>query len=271
MEQKPFSMGVRAEHLQTMIDRSQYGKPAEEIGLEPADYKLAIRVLSDTPETMRGVYTFCMCPGGTVVAAASTEGMVVTNGMSLAARDGKNANSAVLVDVRPEDYQKAAIQGGKDPMDPLAGVDFQETYERLAFELGGKTYKAPAERLGDFLGKDYYKPDAAQGGMVEPSYPCGITWTDISGCLPDFVTDALKKAFPEFGKRIKGFDRPDTVLTAIESRSSSPVRIPRNEEGIAFAGFYPAGEGAGYAGGIVSAAVDGIREAEAIMIHYSHA
>ncbi len=324
MEPKPFSMGVRAEHLQSWIDLAQYGEPAADLKLEPADYKLAVKVkLPRTGENdaaggfdERGVYTFCMCPGGTVVAAASDEGMVVTNGMSDSDRGGTNANSAVLVDVRPADYLVKDAAGIPVPensplYDPLAGVAFQEKYERLAFELGGRDYTAPAERLGDFLKG---KTAAAFGAETDshtrkaqnapvPTYARGVRWTDISECLPDFVTDALRAAFPLFGRRVRGFDRPDTVLTAVESRSSSPVRIPRGEDGLARArqiqtavrpdgvtpvpdpisanpspesegtapldGFYPAGEGAGYAGGIVSAAVDGIRQAEAIIRRFA--
>ncbi len=299
MEPKPFSMGVRAEHLQSTVDLAQYGRPAKELNLEPADYKLAVKVNG------RGVYTFCMCPGGTVVAASSSEGTVVTNGMSDHDRGGTNANSAVLVDVRPSDYLPKDANGESVPadsplFDPLAGVAFQEKYERLAFEKGGRGYAAPAERLADFLaGKSaeaVARESASPSGPAPspaPTYARGTVWTDVSECLPGFVADALREAFPLFGRRVRGFDRPDTVLTAVESRSSSPVRIPRGEDGLARAvsvntpvpdpetplpgpaplapldGFYPAGEGAGYAGGIVSAAVDGIRQAEAIIRRFA--
>jgi len=332
MEPKAFSMGVRAEHLQSLIDLAQYGQPAKDLKLEPADYKLAVKVTlpgngkgPDGADDVRGVYTFCMCPGGTVVAAASDEGMVVTNGMSNRDRGGRNANSAVLVDVRPEDYLAKDAEGkpvtADSPLyDPLAGVAFQEAYERLAFAAGGRGYAAPAERLGDFLaGKSRealaretrarrapgsasgFEPGSASESPA-PTYARGVVWTDLSECLPDFVTEGIRAAFPLFGRRVKGFDRPDTVLTAVESRSSSPVRIPRGEDGLArirrktgpdsrtvssgsangapsgrapaeetvpLDGFYPAGEGAGYAGGIVSAAVDGIRMAEAIIRRFA--
>ncbi|MBE6037492.1 MAG: hypothetical protein E7223_07800 [Clostridiales bacterium] len=264
MVQKPFSIGVRAEHLQSDIDRAQYGCLASDIGLEPADYKLSYKASNG-----RGVYTFCMCPGGLVVAAASQTGGVVTNGMSNANRGERNANSAVLVDVHPEDFRSE---------DPLAGIAFQETYERLAFEAGGRTYKAPAQRLGDFLGgaKEEGAASAPGGAASEsaaapqPTYSRGVVYTDITRCLPPFAVKAMKEAFPNFGRKIKGFDRPDTVLTAVESRSSSPVRVLRNEQGIsAVDGIYPSGEGAGFAGGIVSAAVDGIRQAEQIIRRYA--
>ena len=262
MEQKPFSIGVRAEHLQDDIDKAQYGCIASEIGLEPADYKLSYKASNG-----RGVYTFCMCPGGLVVAAASEIGGVVTNGMSNRDRGERNANSAVLVDVRPEDFNSD---------DPLAGIAFQETYERLAFEAGGRTYQAPAQRLGDFLeeGTANTAPcrTAASGSAAfpQPTYSRGVVYTDLRQCLPGFAVEAMKEAFPYFGRKIKGFDRPDTVLTAVESRSSSPVRILRNELGLsAVDGLYPGGEGAGYAGGIVSAAVDGIRQAEQIIRRFA--
>ena len=231
MTKKQFSMGVRAEHPQDLIDTAQYGRPSAELGLPPADYKLAYR----TGEG-RGVYTFCMCPGGHVVVASSEEGMVVTNGMSYHARNSGYANSAVLVDVRPEDF-------GTD--DVLGGVYLQQKYERLAYERGGG-YRAPRAAWRD-----------VRDGNA----------TQVTDCLPDFVTDSIREAMPEFGRKIKGFDGDDTVIYAVESRSSSPVRFTRNEDYVGFIGdkvlrgFYPAGEGAGYAGGIVSAAVDGIRVA----------
>lgn len=231
MSQKQFSMGVRVEHPQDLIDIAQYGKPSSELGLPVADYKLAYR----TGEG-RGVYTFCMCPGGQVVVASSEEGMVVTNGMSYHARNSGYANSAVLVDVRPEDF-------GTD--DVLGGVYLQQKYERLAYERGGG-YRAPRA-----LWKDVRDDKAPQ----------------VTDCLPDFVTASIREAMPDFGRRIKGFDSDDTAVYAVESRSSSPVRFLRNEDNMGFIGdkclegFYPSGEGAGYAGGIVSAAVDGIRAA----------
>ena len=235
MKQKQFSMGVRAEHTQDIIDIAQYGKTSSELGLPPADYKLSYRTGKD-----RGVYTFCMCPGGQVVVASSEEGMVVTNGMSYHARNSGYANSAVLVDVRPEDF-------GTD--DVLGGVYLQQKYERLAYERGGG-YRAPRA-----LWKDVRDDKAHQ----------------VTDCLPDFVTDSIREAMPEFGRKLKGFDNDDTMIYAVESRSSSPVRFVRDEEYRGYIGdeilrgFYPAGEGAGYAGGIVSAAVDGIRVAMKII------
>ena len=231
MSQKQFSMGVRAEHPQDLIDTAQYGRPSRELGLPVADYKLACRTKEG-----RGVYTFCMCPGGQVVVASSEAGMVVTNGMSYHARNSGFANSAVLVDVRPEDF-------GTE--DVLGGVYLQQKYERLAFERGG----------------GYHAPKAFWKDVRDDNAP------QVTDCLPDFVTDSIREAMPEFGRKLKGFDGDDTVIYAVESRSSSPVRFTRNEDHQGFigdkclTGFYPSGEGAGYAGGIVSAAVDGIRVA----------
>ncbi len=235
MTQKQFSMGVRAEHSQDLIDTAQYGRPSEDLGLPAADYKLSCR----TGEG-RGVYTFCMCPGGHVIVASSEEGMVVTNGMSYHARNSGYANSAVLVDVRPEDF-------GTD--DVLGGVYLQQKYERIAYERGG----------------GYHAPKATWKDVRDDNAP------QVTDCLPDFVTDSIKEAMPVFGRKIKGFDGDDTVIYAVESRSSSPVRFTRNEDyegfigGEILKGFFPAGEGAGYAGGIVSAAVDGIRVAMKII------
>ena len=242
MEQKPFAVGVRVEHPRGMIDKSQYGPAAGHPALGAADYKLNCR-----PDTGRGVYTFCMCPGGTVVAAASEEEMVAVNGMSVFARDAANSNSALLVGVEPSDF------GSEHP---LAGFEFQRTWERAAYTLGGGGYRAPAQLVGDFLADR-----ASTGaGEVTPSYQPGVTWCDLRGCLPSFVSASLKEALPIFGRQLRSFDRADAVLTGIESRSSSPVRLLRDSRGrSAVAGVYPCGEGAGYAGGIMSAAVDGIR------------
>ena len=242
MEQKPFAVGVRVEHPRGMIDKSQYGPAAGHPALGAADYKLNCR-----PDTGRGVYTFCMCPGGTVVAAASEEEMVAVNGMSVFARDAANSNSALLVGVEPSDF------GSEHP---LAGCEFQRTWERAAYTLGGGGYRAPAQLVGDFLADR-----ASTGaGEVTPSYQPGVTWCDLRGCLPSFVSASLKEALPIFGRQLRSFDRADAVLTGIESRSSSPVRLLRDSRGrSAVAGVYPCGEGAGYAGGIMSAAVDGIR------------
>ncbi len=249
MEQKPFAVGVRVEHPRVMIDESQYGAFAGHPALGAADYKLNCR-----PKNGRGVYTFCMCPGGEVVAAASEQGRLVVNGMSEHARTAENSNSALLVGVGPEDF---------DTAHPLSGFDFQQKWEALAFTLGGGNFKAPAQLVGDFL-----KDRASQAlGDIAPSYQPGITLCDLRECLPPIVAASLKAALPMFGQQIKGFDRYDAVLTGIESRSSSPVRILRNQETgqSALIGVYPCGEGAGYAGGILSAAVDGIKCAEWVL------
>ena len=245
---KPFAIGARIAHLQAWINRAQYGPAARHPALGAADYKLAVHLSSG-----RSAYTFCMCPGGQVVAAASEAGGVVVNGMSLYARDGENANSALLVNVLPEDF------GGDDP---LAGVRFQQRWERAAFHAGGGDYRAPAQRVGDFLAD---KPSEGPG-VVTPSYRPGVRWGTLDGCLPDFVTGAMREALPLLDRKLKGFAHPDAVLTGVETRSSSPVRIER-DAGCAsnLRGLYPCGEGAGYAGGIMSAAVDGIRCAEAAM------
>ena len=248
MSRKPFAIGARIEHRQRMIDRSQYGAAADHPALGAADYKLSVHLPGG-----RSVYTFCMCPGGQVVAAASEEGGVVVNGMSRFARDGENANSALLVNVLPEDF------GGDDP---LAGVRFQRKWERAAFEAGGGDYRAPAQRVGDFL-KD--KPSEGPGA-VRPSCRPGVTWTRLDACLPEFVTGAMREALPLLDRKLRGFADPDAVLTGVETRSSSPVRIERDHDCVgSLRGLYPCGEGAGYAGGIMSAAVDGIRCAEAVM------
>ena len=243
MTQKPFAMGVRIEHLQKDITLTQYG--AEYSGLPVASYKLACH-----PETGHGAFSFCVCPGGMVVAAASEEGRVCTNGMSNHARNEENINGGLLVSVSPEDF-------GSDH--PLGGMHLQRRLEEAAFHLGGGNYHAPAQRVGDFLKG---VPSSA-AGKVHPSYRPGVTWTDLHQCLPKFMTDTLEEAIPVLGKKLRGFDDPDAVLTAIESRSSSPVRITRDETGQSvIRGLFPCGEGAGYAGGIMSAAADGIRVAE---------
>jgi len=248
MSRKPFAIGARIEHRQDWINHSQYGPAAGHPALGAADYKLAVHLPGG-----RSVYTFCMCPGGQVVAAASEAGGVVVNGMSLYARDGENANSALLVNVLPEDF------GGDDPM---AGVRFQQRWERAAFEAGGGDYRAPAQRVGDFLAR---RPSDGPGG-VTPSYRPGVKWGSLDGCLPAFVTQAMREALPLLDRKLKGFAHPDAVLTGVETRSSSPVRIERDENCVSnIIGLYPCGEGAGYAGGIMSAAVDGIRCAEAAM------
>jgi len=252
MSQKPFSMGVRIEHKQNDIDMSEYGCGRREAGLPAAEYKLFTKTSAG-----RGVYSFCMCPGGYVVASASKEGYLVTNGMSNADRGAENANSAILCDVGPEDF-------GSDH--PLAGMYFQEKYERLAFEAGGSDYKAPAETLGSFMGMAETEP------CVNPTYMPGVKYTRLEACLPEFVTESLREAIPDLGRKMKGFDNPGAVMTGIESRSSSPVRIARNDNkqavgtnGCVITGLYPGGEGAGYAGGIMSAACDGVHLAEQIV------
>ena len=249
MEQKAFSIGARIEHKQLLVNRAQYGPAASHPALGAADYKLSCHL----PDG-RAAYTFCMCPGGQVVAAASEAGGAVVNGMSLFARDGENANSALLVSVGPGDF------GGDDP---LAGVRFQRKWEQAAFALGGGNYRAPAQLAGDFLaGRASTGP-----GKVIPSYRPGVTWTDLAGCLPDYVASDMRQAITQFDRKLRGFADPEAVLTGVETRSSSPVRITRNESccSLSLNGLYPAGEGAGYAGGILSAAVDGIRCAEAVL------
>ena len=250
MEQKPFSLGARIEHKQKLVNRSQYGAAAEHPALGAADYKLSCHL----PDG-RAAYTFCMCPGGQVVAAASEEGGCVVNGMSLFARDGENANSALLVSVGPGDY------GGDDP---LAGVRFQRKWEEAAFAAGGYNYRAPAQLVGDFLKG---QPSAAQAD-VTPSYRPGVNWTTLEKCLPDYVIEDMKAAIQIFDKKLRGFAHPGAVLTGVETRSSSPVRIPRDMESLCsvnLRGLYPCGEGAGYAGGILSAAVDGLKCAQALI------
>ena len=248
MEAKPFAIGVRIEHRQADIDAAQYKRYAGHPGLPASTYKLSCHLPGG-----RGVFSFCVCPGGEVVAAASEEDRVVTNGMSEFARDRENINGALLVGVTPEDF------GGD--ASPLAGVSFQRKLEADAFALGGGGYLAPAQRVGDFLAG---LPSSGPG-QVRPSYRPGVAWTDLRRCLPPFAADALAEALPILGQKLRGYDDPDAVLTAVESRSSSPVRILRDETlQSKIRGLYPCGEGAGYAGGILSAAADGIRCAEAL-------
>ena len=243
MEPKPFSMGVRIEHLQSMVDQAQYGSC--ELPLSPADYKLVQHLEDGT------VYTFCMCPGGYVVAAASEEETVVTNGMSYHDRAGDNANAALLVTLHPDVFP---YEG------PLGGVRWQQDIERTAYQVGQG--KAPAQLVGDFLNA---RPSTGPG-TVQPTYQPGVTWCDLRQVLPQRITDALKEAIPQLDRKLKGFSSADGVLTAPETRSSSPVRILRGENRqSALKGLYPTGEGAGYAGGIMSAAIDGILSAEALM------
>ena len=260
MEQKPFSVGVRIEHAQEAVSRAQYGEAAAHPALGAADYKLAVHL----PEG-RSVYTFCMCPGGQVVCAASEPGGVVVNGMSRFARDGRNANSALLVGVEPKDFEGDH---------PLAGVELQRRMERAAYEaavrVGGAPYQAPAQTVGDFLA-------GSAGGAsntVRPTYARGVAWCDLRACLPDYVADAIAEALPLLDRKLCGFADAGAVMTGVETRSSSPVRIVRDEgcEALlgeararnAGTGLYPCGEGAGYAGGIMSAACDGLRVARAV-------
>ena len=247
LEKKPFAVGVRIEHRQSDISRAQYGEAAKM--LPPADY-----MLTYTTKAGRGVYTFCMCPGGYVVAAASEEGRLVVNGMSEYARDSENANSALLVQVGPEDFPSD---------DVLAGVEFQRRIEEKAFKAGGGDYSAPIQGLGDFMEGRVSEKE----GDVHHSYRPGTRFADLSDVLPEFVCDSIKEAIPSLGRKLSGFDSPDAIMTGAETRSSSPVRIVRDESGqsVSLKGLYPTGEGAGYAGGIVSAAVDGVRQAENII------
>ena len=250
MEQKPFAAGVRIEHLQESISRAQYGDVYRHPALGAADYKLAVHLPGG-----RGVYTFCMCPGGTVVAAASEEGRLVTNGMSEFARDKANANSALLVGINIDDFGST---------DVLAGIALQRKLEENAFSLGGGGYKAPVQRVCDLM----QRQASTSLGSVVPSYTRGYTLTSLDRCLPVFITDSLREGLILMDKRIEGFADSDAVLTAVESRSSSPVRIIRDDmmQSPFARGLYPCGEGAGYAGGITSAAVDGIKAAEIILM-----
>jgi uncharacterized FAD-dependent dehydrogenase len=247
IDAKPFSIGVRIEHPQSLIDRCRYGEGAGHPLLGAADYKLVHHAANG-----RSVYSFCMCPGGTVVAAASEPGRVVTNGMSQYSRAERNANAGIVVGITPADY----------PDGPLAGIAFQRHWEERAFAAGGSNYNAPAQRVGDFLAG---KASRALGDVV-PSYKPGVTPTDLAACLPDYAVDAIREALPGFDQQIKGFALADAVMTGVETRTSSPIRIPRDAtlQSRNTRGLYPAGEGAGYAGGILSAGVDGIRIAEAV-------
>lgn len=269
MERKPFAVGVRIEHPQSLINQSQYGDAARHPALGAADYKLAVHTKDG-----RGVYTFCMCPGGEVVAAASEEGGVCVNGMSRFARDGENANSALLVGVEPADFPGD---------DVLAGLEFQRMLERAAFDLGGGGYVAPAQTVGSFLSGQDGRSATLDEPFANPTYPRGVAWRDLHECLPPFVAEAMAEALPLLDRKLAGFAHPQAVMTAVEARSSSPVRILRDEGFQALiaedapaapamqahaTGLYPCGEGAGYAGGITSAAVDGLRVAEAIAAEF---
>jgi uncharacterized FAD-dependent dehydrogenase len=248
IEAKPFSIGFRVEHPQTLIDEARFGPQAGHKILGAADYKLVHHC-----QNGRSVYSFCMCPGGLVVAATSEPGRVVTNGMSQYARNEANANAAIVVGITPEDF----------PSDhPLAGIELQRTLESKAFELGGGTYEAPGQLVGDFIAG---RPSDGLGD-VKPSYRPGVRFGDLSSALPEYAITAIREALPAFNKQIKGFAREDATLTGVETRTSSPIRIKRNEQyqSINTVGLFPAGEGAGYAGGILSAGIDGIKVAEAV-------
>lgn len=249
IEAKPFSIGFRVEHPQQLIDRCRFGDRAAHKLLGAADYKLVHHC-----QNGRSVYSFCMCPGGLVVAAASEPGRLVTNGMSQYSRNERNANSGIVVGITPEDY----------PGHPLAGIELQRRLEERAFELGGGTYNAPGQLVGDFLAN---RPSIALGS-VQPSYTPGVVMTDLSESLPDYAIAAIREALPAFDKQIKGFAMDDAVLTGVETRTSSPIRIKRREDyqSLNTEGLYPAGEGAGYAGGILSAGIDGIKVAEAVAL-----
>jgi uncharacterized protein len=256
LEAKPFSIGFRIEHPQSIIDRARFGPNAGHPILGAADYKLVHHA-----QNGRSVYSFCMCPGGTVVAATSEPNRVVTNGMSQYSRNERNANAGIVVGISPQDYRQDGLQDG--PVNPLDGLAFQRFWESRAFELGGATYAAPGQLVGDFL----------QGcastalGSVQPSYQPGVNLTDLSqASLPPYAIEAIREALPAFERQIPGFGMPDAVLTGVETRTSSPLRITRGRDfqSLNVRGLYPAGEGAGYAGGIMSAGVDGIEVAEAL-------
>lgn len=247
IEAKPFSIGFRIEHPQSWIDRARFGTSAGHPDLGAAAYSLSHHCSNG-----RAVYSFCMCPGGTVVAAASEPGRVVTNGMSQYSRNERNANAGIVVGITPADY----------PDHPLAGIELQRHWEAQAYVAGGKTYAAPGQMVGDFLAGRA----STQLGSVVPSYRPGVTPTDLSSCLPDYAITAIREALPVFGRQIPGFDAAEAVLTGVETRTSSPVRITRGADfqSLNTAGLFPAGEGAGYAGGILSASIDGIKVAEAV-------
>ena len=261
LEAKPFSVGFRVEHPQGLIDRARYGPNAGHPILGAADYKLVHHAGNG-----RSVYSFCMCPGGTVVAATSEPERVVTNGMSQYSRNERNANAGIVVGISPQDYRQVP---GEGPVNPLDGVAFQRHWESRAYELGGGSYRAPAQLVGDFVRG---QPSSAAGGVL-PSYQPGVHFTDLAqrgrGSLPDYALAAIREALPAFERRILGFSMPDAVLTGVETRTSSPLRITRgrDHQSLNTTGLYPAGEGAGYAGGIMSAGVDGIEVAESLGAH----
>jgi hypothetical protein len=247
---KPFAVGLRIEHKQLAINKAQFGPNYKNMILGAAEYKL-----TNQTSNGKGVYTFCMCPGGYVVPSASEEGMLVVNGMSKYRRDNENANSALLVTVNEKDFKNNH---------PLAGIEFQRNLEKKAFELGGGKYHAPVQSVEDFINNKVTK----KLGSVTPSYSIGYKFANLRTLFSDDINDAFIESFPKLGKKLKGFDQSDAILTGVESRSSSSVRITRNNddlESVNYPNLYPTGEGAGYAGGIVSAAIDGIKVAEKIM------
>jgi uncharacterized FAD-dependent dehydrogenase len=250
IEAKPFSLGFRIEHPQGLIDRARFGKFAGHKELGAADYKVVHHCSNG-----RAVYSFCMCPGGTVVAATSEPGRVVTNGMSQYSRAERNANAGIVVGITPDDY----------PGGPLAGIAVQRKWEERAFELGGGNYQAPGQLVGDFIAG---RPSTSLGAVV-PSYKPGVHPTDLSTALPDYVIEAIREALPQIDKKIAGFAMHDAVLTGVETRTSSPIRVRRKDDyqSMNVEGLYPAGEGAGYAGGIYSAAIDGIEVAQAVALN----
>ena len=260
IQAKPFSVGFRIEHEQTVIDAARFGKNAGHPILGSADYKLVHHCKNG-----RSVYSFCMCPGGTVVAAASEEGRVVTNGMSQYSRHERNANSAIVVGISPEDYMDK-----NDPDNVLAGIEFQRKLEGTAYKLGGENYDAPVQLVGDFIAGR----KTGEHGAVVPSYKPGVKYCDLSESLPSYCVDAIREALPAFERKIKGFSMDDATLTAVETRTSSPIQVTRDKltyQSLNVEGLYPAGEGAGYAGGILSAGIDGIKVAEAMALNISGA
>ena len=265
MQAKPFSVGFRIEHPQSLIDRARFGVSAGHPILGAADYKLVHHAKNG-----RSVYSFCMCPGGTVVAATSEVGRVVTNGMSQYSRNERNANAGIVVGISTEDYR--ADPGGNGAVNPLDGIAFQRQWESRAYALGGENYQAPGQLVGDFIAGRHGAALSREFGSVQPSYQPGVTLTDLADpaqpSLPPYVLAAIREALPAFERQIKGFAMPDAVLTGVETRTSSPLRIPRGKDhqSVNVAGLYPAGEGAGYAGGIMSAGVDGIEVAEAVAV-----
>ena len=260
MQPKPFAVGLRIEHPQSLIDRARWGQAAGHPRLGPAEYKL-VHHCRETANLGRSVYSFCMCPGGLVVGATSEPGRVVTNGMSQHTRNERNANSGIVVGIELADLTPY----GERANDPLAGVAFQRHWEGRAFVTGGSNYQAPAQRVDDFLAN---RPSQGSGGVI-PSYQPGVCYGNMAGCLPEFVLTAIREALPAFERRIPGFLMGDALLTGVETRTSSPVRLPRDEITLECGntpGLYPAGEGAGYAGGILSAAIDGIKVAEQVAL-----